>query len=80
MSLDPHRLMCEATYMATNIELNERLLTKAMKLGGLKTKKDVVNEALAEYVQRREQVGITALFGKVEIDESFDYKEQRQVP
>ena len=52
--------------MATNIELNDVLLSKAMKLGGMRTKKDTVNEALAEYVQRREQLEITELFGKAE--------------
>jgi len=72
--------LCEASHMATNIELNESLLTKAMKLGGMRTKKDAVNEALAEYVQRREQLEITELFGKVEFDEAFDYKEQRKLP
>lgn len=65
--------------MATNIELNDALLTKAMKLGGMKTKKDAVNEALAEYAQRREQLKIIDLFGTVEIDETFDYKAQRMV-
>ena len=50
-----------------------------MKLGGMRTKKDAVNEALAEYVQRREQLKITELFGKVEFDEAFDYKEQRKL-
>jgi Arc/MetJ family transcription regulator len=29
--------------MATNIELNEPLLTRAMKLGGMRTKKAAVN-------------------------------------
>jgi Arc/MetJ family transcription regulator len=66
--------------MATNIELNEDLLTKAMKLGGMRTKKDAVNEALTEYVQRREQLKIIELFGKVEFDEGFDYKAQRRIP
>ena len=65
--------------MATNIELNETLLTKAMKLGGMTTKKEAVNEALAEYVQRREQLKITEMFGKVEFDSAFDYKKQRAV-
>ncbi len=65
--------------MATNIELNETLLTKAMSLGGMRTKKEAVNEALAEYVQRREQLKIIEMFGKVEFDESFDYKEQRKI-
>ena len=58
--------MCESSHMATNIELNDVLLSKAMKLGGMRTKKDTVNEALAEYVQRREQLEITELFGKAE--------------
>ncbi len=58
--------MCESSHMATNLELNDVLLSKAMKLGGMRTKKDTVNEALAEYVQRREQLEITELFGKAE--------------
>ncbi len=65
--------------MATNIELDEHLVNKAMRLGGMKTKKEAVNEALAEYVQRREQLKITELFGTIDFDESFDYKEQRKV-
>lgn len=77
---DVHIRLCNDLHMATNIELNEKLLTKAMKLGGMKTKKEAVNEALAEYVQRREQLEITELFGKVEFDETFDYKAQRQIP
>jgi len=65
--------------VATNIELNEELLTKAMSLGGMRTKKDAVNEALAEYVQRREQLKIIELFGTVEYGKSSDYKKQREV-
>ena len=66
--------------MATNTEVNEPLLTRAMKLGGMRTKKEAVNKALAEYVRRREQLEITALFGKVEYDEAFDCKAQRKIP
>ncbi|HOW68554.1 MAG TPA: type II toxin-antitoxin system VapB family antitoxin [Candidatus Paceibacterota bacterium] len=77
--LDLHGVLCDFAHMATNIELNEVLLTKAMRLGGMKTKKDAVNEALAEYVQRREQLKITELFGEVEFEESFNYKEQRKL-
>lgn len=63
--------------MATNIELNEKLLSRAMALGGMKTKKEAVNEALAEYVQRREQLNVIELFGTVDFDESYEYKVQR---
>ena len=65
--------------MATNIELNEPLLSKAMRLGGMKTKKEAVNQALSEYVQRREQLKVLDFFGKVELDPGFDYKKQRKV-
>ena len=65
--------------MATNIELNERLLSKAMRLGGMKTKKEAVNQALSEYVQRREQLKVLDFFGKVDLDTEFDYKGQRKV-
>lgn len=71
--------MCEPTHMATNIELNEPLLSKAMRLGGMKTKKEAVNQALSEYVQRREQIKILDFFGKVDLDPDFDYKRQRKV-
>ena len=71
--------MCRIVHMSTNIELNEDLLAKAMKLGGSRTKKAAVNEALAEYVQRREQQSVIELFGKIDLDETFDYKQQRKV-
>ena len=65
--------------MATNIELNGPLLSKAMRLGGMKTKKEAVNEALSEYVQRREQLRVLDFFGKIDLDPDFDYKSQRKV-
>lgn len=65
--------------MATNIELNEPLLSKAMRLGGMKTKKEAVYQALLEYVQRRKQLRVLDFFGKVELDPEFDYKKQRKV-
>ncbi len=76
--LDTHKLLCELTHMATNIELNEKLLQRAMKLGGKKTKKDAVNEALKEYVQRRDQLEILDMFGTVVYEEGHDYKTQRK--
>ena len=65
--------------MATNIELDQKLLKKAMSLGGMKTKKEAVNKALLEYVQKREQVKIIDLFGTIEFAEDFDYKKQRNI-
>lgn len=65
--------------MATNIELDEELLSKAMSLGGMKTKKEAVNQALLEYVQKREQLKILDFFGTVDMNPDFDYKKQRKI-
>ena len=64
--------------MATNLQIDDRLIQKAVKLGGHKTKKAAVTQALVEYIQHLEQLKIFSLFGKVEYDESFNYKEQRK--
>ena len=64
--------------MATNLELDDALIRKAVKLGGHRTKKAAVTQALTEYIQYLEQQGITDLFGEVEYDRSYDYKKQRQ--
>jgi Arc/MetJ family transcription regulator len=60
--------------MATNLALDDRLLETALKIGGLKTKKDTVNAALKEFVERRKQKEIIALFGFMPNDEDYDYK------
>ena len=64
--------------MATNLAIDPKLLDKALKVGGLSTKKDTVNQALTEYVQRRKQQEVTELFGNLPCDEDYDYKKARQ--
>ncbi len=63
--------------MATNLQIDDTLIRKAVKLGGHKTKKSAVTEALEEYVNHLEQRKILSLFGKVDIDPDYDYKQQR---
>jgi hypothetical protein len=64
--------------MATNLSIDMRLLDDALKIGGLKTKKDTVNCALKEFMQRRKQMKIRSLFGCVEYDKGYDYKRMRK--
>jgi Arc/MetJ family transcription regulator len=64
--------------MATNLAIDDRLLERALKIGGAKTKKATVTQALVEYIERREQETIAELFGKIEMDPSYDYKEHRR--
>lgn len=64
--------------MATNLAIDDKLLEEARIVGKHATKKAVVNEALAEYIQRRKQAEIIKLFHSVEYDQNYDYKRQRQ--
>ena len=64
--------------MATNLSIDARLLDDALKIGGLKTKKDTVNLALEEFIKRRKQTEIISLFGMVEYNEDYDYKRARR--
>ena len=64
--------------MATNLELDDNLLALAQKVGGMKTKKDTVNSALKEFIERRRQEEVVSLFGTIEWDGAYDYKELRK--
>ena len=64
--------------MATNLAIDEALLSEAQKVGGHRTKKETVNEALKEYIARRSQEKVLELFGKVEFAAGYDYKKQRK--
>ena len=66
--------------MATNLAIDDRLLDEALRVGGQRTKKDTVTQALEEYVQRRKQAKILDLFGKIQLDPKYDYKRQRRRP
>ncbi len=63
--------------MATNLAINQELLLEALDVSGLKTKKDTVNLALKEFINRRKQVEILNLFGKLDPDPDYDYKKGR---
>ncbi len=63
--------------MATNLAIDEKLLTDALSIGGFRTKKATVNEALREFIQRRRQKRILKLFGSVEFDPKYDHKKGR---
>lgn len=63
--------------MPTNLAIDDRLLEEAQRIGGHRTKRATVNEALEEYIQRRKQARILELFGTVDFDPKYNYKKQR---
>ena len=60
--------------MRTNIVIDNKLLQQALKLSGLKTKKDVVHEALSEYVTNLSRKNLADLEGKELLLDDYDYK------
>jgi hypothetical protein len=64
--------------MATNLDVDDKLIEAARQLGGHKTKRDTVTRALEEYVLLR-QKAIVSDFGTIDYDPKFDYKRQRRV-
>lgn len=64
--------------MVTNVAIDDRLLEEARRIGGHRTKKAAVTEALREYILRRKQMKIVELFRTVKFDPKYDYKKQRR--
>jgi Arc/MetJ family transcription regulator len=63
--------------MATNLAIDGELLQKALEVSGLKTKKETVNSALREFIDRHKQIEILDLFGKMDPDADYDHKKGR---
>jgi Arc/MetJ family transcription regulator len=55
--------------MRTNVDINDELIAKAQKLGNIKTKKAVIEEALRLYVTIENQKKLAELWGKIELDD-----------
>jgi hypothetical protein len=63
--------------MATNLSIDPALIERALEVSGERTKKAAVTKALEEFIARRRQRRLLELMGKLEWDNSFDYKAER---
>ncbi len=63
--------------MATNLDIDPKLLEDALKLGGERTKAATVTRALEEYIARRRRRGLLELFGTLDWDATYDHKAER---
>jgi hypothetical protein len=63
--------------MATNLSLDPKLIDRAVEVSGERTKKAAVTRALEEFIARRRQKRLVDLMGKLEWDQSLDYKAER---
>ena len=63
--------------MRTNIILNDDLVTEAFRYSSAKTKRELVDQALREFVERHRRRNLMDLYGKGGIREDYDYKKLR---
>ena len=63
--------------MRTNIVLDDELVAEAARLSGIKTKRELVHEALREYVVTRRRRSLLDLAGKIQFAPEYDYKASR---
>ena len=65
--------------MRTNIVLDEGLIERAQKLTGIKTKREVVQEALRALILLREQAEVRNLRGKLKWEGNLDDMRQARI-
>jgi metal-responsive CopG/Arc/MetJ family transcriptional regulator len=61
-----------------NLQIDESLLQEALALGKYQSNSAVIEAALQEYIQRRKQLQVMELFGTIDYDSDYNYKQQRQ--
>ena len=64
--------------MATNLELDDRLIAKAKRLGKHASKREAVERALLEYVAGFERMRILELAGTLDMEPDGSHKRARR--
>ena len=64
--------------MATNLNIDIKLLDEVCNMGKFKTKREAVNTALREYIQKHRQKDILKYLNNVDFDPDYDYKKARK--
>ena len=63
--------------MRTNIVLDEQLVNEAFSLSGIKTKRELIYQALKEFVEYRKRLDLRDLKGMGGFQSDYDYKALR---
>jgi len=63
--------------MRTNIVLDPKLVSKVMKLAGVKTKREAVHVAMHAFVRTRSRPDVRKIYGIGGLDPAYDYKKLR---
>ena len=63
--------------MRIHIVLEDELVNEALSLAGISNERELINQALKEFVQNRRKKDLFQLAGAVELDKDYDYKAAR---
>ena len=63
--------------MRTNVVLDDKLMEEAQALSQIKTKRELIDTALREFVAHRKQLDLRDLRGVGELCADYDYKSSR---
>lgn len=64
--------------MRTNIDIDDNLVEEAFKVSQAKTKKELIHQALKEFVQNRRRLNLLDLEGKIEFAKGYNHKLMRE--
>ncbi len=64
--------------MRTNIVIDDEMMQTAMEVSGIRTKKDVVEQAIQEFVARRTRKNLADLRGKIRFADGYDHAALRK--
>jgi Arc/MetJ family transcription regulator len=60
--------------MRTNIDIDDELIAEAARLTGIKTKKELVHQALKALIKSKKRRSLLELAGKIEFAPGYDPK------
>lgn len=63
--------------MRTNIDIDDDLLEQAFSVSHMRTKKDLIHEALKELIRLKRRKDLTELAGFIEFYDGYDHKKAR---
>jgi Arc/MetJ family transcription regulator len=63
--------------MRTNIDIDDELLDQAFSVSRIRTKKELIHEALKVYIQLKKRKDLTELAGTIEFRKDYDHKKLR---
>jgi len=65
--------------MRTNIVIDDELLNEAFSVSNARTKKDLIDEALREFIRLKKRKDLTNLAGTIRFHKNYDHKKLRKL-